>query len=157
MHILELLTNFFISADLTKGQKECLVGDETAGYCVSLFKPCGCKNQSIYDHLLISGFSGRISGLGACQEEPSVTKFICVPGYEKCLNNNGPEWCLPSFVKKRDECEDDIWNKLQEKFGSLDKFTYAPAPVMPCFDSEDPTPYNPNCDEPAGDDSIWNM
>ena len=95
--------------------------------------------------------------MGACQEEIPVTEFICVPGYEKCLNNHGSEWCLPSFVKKRDECEDDIWDKLQEKFGCPDKFTYAPAPVMPCFDSEDPTPYNPNCNEPAGDDFTWNM
>ena len=135
-------------------------GDETTGYCLTLFKPCSCKDESIHDELLYSV-------MGACQEEIPVTEFICVPGYEKCLSNYGTAWCLPSFVKKPDECEDGIWNKLQEKFGDPYKFDHAP-PVVPCFNSDEPTPDNPIWNEvpmnqeddefeQTGDDSEWNM
>ena len=161
---------FFTSDDLTQGQKECLEGDETTGYCLPPFKPCSCEDESIYEELVMKiYYSSWSSDLDECQKELSASKFICVTGYENCLNKDGPAWCLPSFVKKSDDCEDDIWNTLDEKLGNSDEFTDAPLlPYYPCYDSDELIPDNQNWKvvpmkgedhgfEPADDGSVWNM
>jgi len=137
--------------DLTQGQKECLDVDEITGYCIPPFMPCGCKDQFIYNKLAYYADFDHWDGIQKCQELPE-TKYICVPGYEKCLNEDpdnswivSPALCLPKFVNTPDECEEDIWTKLKEKFGGV----YTDGPISPCLD------YLLDFD-PSDDDSVWN-
>ena len=57
---------------------------------------------------------------------------ICVPNYEKCLKQDdsiGTGWCLPNLEQKSEDCEDETWDKLQEKFAKPNDL------VSPCLES----------------------
>ena len=117
-------------------------GDETTGYCIPQYKPCSCKDGSVYDEIVEIA-----PWIGPCEEQRPAAEFICVPGYEKCLFQDGPDMCLPSFEKKSDECEDNIWNELYEKLVDGMHNRWNEPTVFPCMDFV----------EPIEDDSTWNM
>jgi len=118
---------------LTQDQKECLGGDETTGYCIPHYKPCKCTDESLIDQIV-----EMIPWINHCERQLSSAKFICVPGYEKCLKQDDPHMCLPSFEKKSDECEDSVWNKLYEKLMDGMKNRWTEPAVFPCMDFEEP-------------------
>ena len=151
LHIFQNLQNIRISDRLTQEEKDCLGGDETTGYCIPQYKPCSCKDGSLYDVIV-----EITHGIGHCEEELSVAEFICVPGYEKCLKKESPYSliCLPSFEKKSDECEDNIWNKLYEKllFQWKNSNGWNEPSVVPCMDFEEPTDNDSRSDDEDLDD-----